>query len=137
MGIPTTRSSWRNDVAHPDDVLSELVRERGRALTAYARLFTGTWPPRRTFSTTPSCKVFGRMRSGFAPEVAEAYVRSAIASLYVDSFRRRRRWRDREHLLAVDLPATDRRGCAARPPRGADDARSPGARVRGSSLLWT
>jgi RNA polymerase sigma-70 factor (ECF subfamily) len=83
-----------------DDVLADLVARRWRDLVAYAALCTGDLAAAEDLVHDALVKVFGRMRAGFEPDVAEAYVRTAIVSLYVDSFRRRRLWRERAHLVA-------------------------------------
>ncbi|WP_149203679.1 RNA polymerase sigma factor [Actinotalea subterranea] len=88
-------------MAHPgDQVLAELARERGGDLTAYAYLLTGDVAAAQDLVQDAFVKVFGRLRTGFTPEVAEAYVRRTILTLYVDDFRRRRRWTAVTHLVA-------------------------------------
>ena len=91
-------------VARADQVLADLTARRGRDLTAYAALYTGDLSSAEDLVHDALIKVFGRMRAGFEPDVAEAYVRRAIVTLYVDSFRRRRLWRERAHLLLADAP---------------------------------
>ncbi|HUX70873.1 MAG TPA: sigma-70 family RNA polymerase sigma factor [Cellulomonadaceae bacterium] len=86
---------------HGDDVLSDLVRRRGRQLTGYAYLLTGDVASAQDLVQDALVKVFLRTRTGFAPESAEAYVRRAIIGVYVDGFRRRRRWMSVRHLVAV------------------------------------
>ncbi|MCV2394908.1 sigma-70 family RNA polymerase sigma factor [Actinotalea sp. M2MS4P-6] len=87
-------------MSHTDEVLVELARERGRDLVAYAYLFTGDHASAQDLVQDAFVKVFGRLRAGFTPDTAEAYVRRAIATLYVDGFRRQRRWAERKHLVA-------------------------------------
>ena len=87
---------------HPADrALSDLVRERGRHLTSYAFLLTGDSAAAQDLVQDALIKVFLRSRPGFQPDVAEAYVRRAILTLFVDGFRRRRRWDARLHLVAA------------------------------------
>ena len=82
-----------------DRVLGDLARERGKALTGYAYLLTGESAAAQDLVQDAFVKVFAHMRSGFAPEVAEAYVRRAILTLYIDGFRRRQRWAAVRHLV--------------------------------------
>jgi RNA polymerase sigma-70 factor (ECF subfamily) len=74
-----------------DQVLSDLVQQRGRQLTSYAYLLTGDVAAAQDLVQDALVKVFLRTRTGFTPDVAEAYVRRSIMSCYVDSYRRRRR----------------------------------------------
>ena len=84
-----------------DRVLEQLVRERGAELVAYATMIAGgDRATAQDLVQDAIVRVFGRMRTGFSPDVAEAYVRRAIVNGYVDSFRRRRRFRERVHLVA-------------------------------------
>lgn len=89
-----------------DELLAELARERGAALTRYAYLLTGDRTAAQDLVQDALVKVFGRLRVGFAPDDAEAYVRRAILSLYVDGYRRRRSWSAVRHLVATQ-DATD------------------------------
>lgn len=84
-----------------DQVLSELVRDRGRQLTSYAFLYTGDVAAAQDLVQDALVKVFLRTRQGFTPDVAEAYVRRSIMALYVDGFRRRRRWAALRPMVAA------------------------------------
>jgi RNA polymerase sigma factor (sigma-70 family) len=84
-----------------DEVLSDLVRQRGRQLTGYAYLFTGDVAAAQDLVQDALIKVFLRTRAGFTPDVAEAYVRRSIVGLYVDGFRRRRKWALLRPLVAT------------------------------------
>ena len=91
-----------------DQVLAELAQERGGDLTAFAYLLTGDLPSAQDLVQDALVKVFGRLRTGFTPETAEAYVRRTIVTLHVDGFRRGRRWRGVRHLLvSPDQPPVD------------------------------
>lgn len=82
-----------------DQTLEALARDRGADLIAYATLLTGgDRAAAQDLVQDAFVKVFGRLRTGFAPDVAEAYVRRAILTRYVDGFRRRRLWRSVRHL---------------------------------------
>lgn len=98
-----------------DQVLADLARERGNDLIAYAYLLAGDHAAAQDLVQDAFVKVFGRLRNGFTPDVAEAYVRRTIVTTYVDGYRRRRRWSSVQHLLttdpvdaADDEPTTDR-----------------------------
>ena len=95
--------------------LAELAAARGRALTGYAFLLTGEAEAAQDLVQDAFVKVFARSRNGSSADVAEAYVRSAILTLYVDGYRRRQRWASVRHLLATaeqgagpDLAAAER-----------------------------
>lgn len=104
----TTREGW-------ESVLATLVAERGDALTRYAYVLCGDPDDAADLVQSGLVATFGRLRNGFAIERAEAYVRRAIASAYIDRGRRTTRWRATAHLHAapeqVDGPdaAADRR----------------------------
>jgi RNA polymerase sigma-70 factor (ECF subfamily) len=94
-----------------DEVLTRLARERGRELVAYAYMFTGDLAAAQDLVQDAFVKVFSRFRTGFDLVAAETYTRRTIATLYVDGYRRSRRWAAVEHLLVepvvVDVdPAT-------------------------------
>lgn len=89
------------------DAMVALATARGRALTGYAYLLTGSVHDAEDLVQEALLRVFLR-RPGSEP-VTEAYVRRAILNLYVDGHRRRRRWRAVQHLLVRDDvgPAAD------------------------------
>lgn len=90
-----------------DRTLEVLARDRGADLLAYATLITGgDRAAAQDLVQDAIVRVFGRMRTGFTPDVAEAYVRRAIVNAYVDWFRKRRGFADRRHLVAVRDGAT-------------------------------
>jgi RNA polymerase sigma factor (sigma-70 family) len=74
-------------------VVSELVAERGEALVRYATLLCGDRETGADLVQDALVKTFGRLRNGFAVSSAEAYVRRAILTTYLDLGRRRTRWR--------------------------------------------
>ncbi len=82
-----------------DDVLATLARERGRALFGYAYLLTGQVHAAEDLVQEALVRTFARRRAGFTPDSAEAYVRRAILSTFLDDARRRRRWSGIRHLL--------------------------------------
>jgi len=85
-----------------DELLARLARERGRELVAYAFLFTGDQAAAQDLVQDAFVKVFGRFRAGHDATSAEAYTRRTIATLYIDGYRRRRRYAGLEHLLVED-----------------------------------
>nr|WP_168626928.1 MULTISPECIES: sigma-70 family RNA polymerase sigma factor [unclassified Cryobacterium] len=84
-----------------EEVVTRLVAERGDALTRYAYLISGSADDAADLVQDALVKTFGRLRNGFTVASAEAYVRRAILNTYLDTGRRRSRWRRIEHLTAV------------------------------------
>ncbi|MCR6689135.1 sigma-70 family RNA polymerase sigma factor [Cellulomonas sp.] len=84
-----------------DGVLDELVRDRGRALVGHAYLLTGDLREAEDLVQDALVKVFSGRRPAAEVESAEAYVRRAIHTLYIDGFRRRRHWATIRHLHAA------------------------------------
>lgn len=80
------------------DVLATLVAERGDALARYAYVLCGDPDDAADLVQSGLVATFGRLRNGFAIDRAEAYVRKAIASAYIDRGRRASRWRATAHL---------------------------------------
>ena len=83
----------------PDDVLTVLARERGRALFGYAYLLSGDRHAAEDLVQEALVRTFARRRTGFTPDHAEAYVRRAILTAFLDGARRRARWAGVRHLL--------------------------------------
>lgn len=97
-----------------EDSLTELVRTRGTDLTAYAYVMTGDIASAQDLTQEALLRVFVRTRKGWAPDVAEAYVRRTITTLYIDGYRHRRHARSVEHLFRPEethepVEAADRR----------------------------
>jgi RNA polymerase sigma factor (sigma-70 family) len=84
-----------------EDVLDRLVRERGPALVGRAYLLTGDLREAEDLVQDALVKVFARGRPAAEIQSAEAYVRTAIHTIYVDGFRRRRHWATIRHLAAL------------------------------------
>lgn len=94
-------------MAWQDEAIAAVAAERGRALVGYAYLFTGSVPAAEDLVQEALVRTFLRARSGTPlrdPVAAEGYVRRTIATMYVDDYRRRRRWT----ALVPRLAATDR-----------------------------
>ncbi len=91
--MPTQQAEWER-------TLATLVAERGDALTRYAYVLCGNADDAADLVQSGLVATFGRLRNGFAIERAEAYVRRAIASAWLDRGRRAARWRAAAPLLA-------------------------------------
>ncbi|EPR75909.1 putative RNA polymerase sigma factor [Leifsonia rubra CMS 76R] len=89
-----------NTPARWEDVVTQLVAERGEALTRYAYLISGNREDASDLVHDALVKTFGRLRNGFTIVSAEAYVRRAILNTYLDRGRRISRWRKIAHLTA-------------------------------------
>ena len=88
---------WRR---RADDALVMLTRDRWRTLTGYAYLLAGDRQEAEDLVQEALVRTFARARS-INPAAMEGYVRRAIFTVYIDGHRRRRRWRDRMHLLVA------------------------------------
>lgn len=88
-----------------DQVLDEVMRTRRHALVGYASLFTLDRVAAEDLVQEALVRTFARPRSLPDAVSAEAYVRSAIRSSFLDGTRRRRTWAGREHLFAVPARA--------------------------------
>jgi RNA polymerase sigma factor (sigma-70 family) len=87
-----------------DEELGTLARERGPALVAYAYLLTGDLSAAQDLVQDALVKTFSRRRSGTEVEWLEAYVRRTILNVYLDGYRRSRRWAARMHLVVDQAP---------------------------------
>lgn len=81
-----------------EDEMGELVRTRHRALLGYAYLLSSDLREAEDLVQDALVKVFSR-RSVPREGAAEGYVRRAIFTLYLDAYRRRRRWTGIKHLV--------------------------------------
>jgi len=73
-------------------LLDELLRDRGPALIGYAALLTGDRVSAEDLVHDAVVRTFGRPRSFPSLNAADAYVRRAIATTFVDRARSKRRW---------------------------------------------
>jgi RNA polymerase sigma-70 factor (ECF subfamily) len=89
-------------VAGWEQVLDELVRTRGAALVRYATLLTGDARAGEDLVQDALVRCFGSGRTLRETEAAEAYVRRAVLTIFLDGHRRRQRWTARLHLVARD-----------------------------------
>jgi RNA polymerase sigma factor (sigma-70 family) len=87
-----------------DDVATQLVAERGDALTRYAFLLTGDADDAADLVQDALVRTFGSPRFQLTLPRAEAYVRRAILNAVIDRSRRGVTWRRVRHLA---VPAAD------------------------------
>jgi len=73
-------------------LLEELLRERRPALIGYAALLTGDRGEAEDLVHDAVVRTFGRPRSFPSLNAADAYVRRAVASAFIDRMRSRRSW---------------------------------------------
>jgi len=92
--VPDNSPRW-------EQVVVQLVAERGDALTRYAFFVSGSRDDAADLVQDALVKTFGRLRNGFTVASAEAYVRRAILNTYLDTGRRTTRWRKIAHLSAT------------------------------------
>ena len=85
-----------------EQALVGLIRDRGEALTRYAFLLTGDVAAAQDLVQDALVKVFVRTRSGFVPDVMEAYLRRTIVNVYLDGRRRGKQWTEVQHLIVGD-----------------------------------
>lgn len=93
-------------MATGDDIVETLIIERGKALTGYAYLLCGDVHEAEDLVQDALVKTFTRRRAGLHLDSAEAYVRRAVLTLYLDGWRRRKRWAGR-WPVAADPGAVD------------------------------
>jgi len=77
-------------VARWEPILDEVMRERGSGLLAYARLLTGNDADAEDVLQDALVRSFSRGRQFTHVNAAEAYVRRAIPSVFIDRLRHRR-----------------------------------------------
>ncbi|WP_062521833.1 sigma-70 family RNA polymerase sigma factor [Demequina silvatica] len=93
-------SEWR-------EIMAQLVRDRERALLGYAYVVCGDGAMAQDLVQDALVRTFSRPRPGLTAVKAEAYVRRAITSVYIDGYRRDQRWRRVEHLFRPAPAAVD------------------------------
>jgi len=99
-------------VARWEPILDEVMRERAPRLLAYANLLTGDATEAQDVLQDALVRTFSRGRAFDNANLAEAYVRRAIPSVFIDRLRKRRAAeRAHERDVAIggrDVPVTDR-----------------------------
>jgi RNA polymerase sigma factor (sigma-70 family) len=96
-------------VAAWQGLLEELIRDRRPALIGYAALLTGDRGEAEDLVHDAVVRTFGRPRSFPNVNAADAYVRRAIASAFIDRIRSKRAWQTASPRLAAGsaAPADD------------------------------
>jgi len=99
-------------MARWEPVLDEVMRERSPRLLAYAALLTGDQAEAQDVVQEALVRSFSRGRAFENANVAEAYVRRAIPSVFIDRLRKRKA-AERAHNRDVaigrrDVPTPDR-----------------------------
>lgn len=89
-------------MAGADDVVAALARERWRALVGYGYVLSGSMAEAEDLAQEALVRTVVRARDGVDLESAEAYVRRAMTTLYLDRGRRTTRWGRVRHLVAVE-----------------------------------
>lgn len=108
--------------------MEDLVRDRERALLGYAYLVCGDSTQAQDLVQDALVRTFSKPRPGLTVLKAEAYVRRAITSAYIDLYRRRQRWARVQHLFrpgertedsigVIDIGADVADAIASLPPR--------------------
>ncbi|GAA1526928.1 RNA polymerase sigma factor (sigma-70 family) [Agromyces terreus] len=87
-----------------DDVATQLVVERGDALTRYAYLLTGDADDAADLVQDALVRTFGSPRFQLTLPRAEAYVRRAVLNAVIDRSRRDGTWRRVRHLAVAPAP---------------------------------
>lgn len=88
-------------------LLEQLVRERRPMLIGYAALLTGSRDEAEDLVHDALVRTFGRLRSFPSLNAADAYVRRAISSAFIDRVRSERSGRDAMPRLVAGDPAPD------------------------------
>jgi len=89
------------------DIMERLVRDRERALLGYAYLLCGDSNRAQDLVQDALVRTFSRERHGLTTRTAEAYVRRAVTSVFIDQYRRSQRWDRVQHLFREEEPARD------------------------------
>jgi RNA polymerase sigma factor (sigma-70 family) len=121
-------TAWR-------ETMETLVRDRERALLGYAYLVCGDPHRAQDLVQEALVRTFARERSGLTAVKAEAYVRRAIATAYIDQYRRARRWDGVRHLFNDDAVTRDVMGMVEAGSDVADALATLPPRVRACVVL--
>lgn len=89
-------------MANWEPVLEQVMRERSAGLLAYARLLTGSDAEAQDVLQDALVKSFSKGRSFPNANTAEAYVRRAIPTVFIDGLRKRKA-AQRAHDQVVDV----------------------------------
>jgi RNA polymerase sigma factor (sigma-70 family) len=95
-------------VTHWEPILDEVMRDRAPRLLAYAALVTGNDAEAHDVLQDALVRSFSKRRQFAHVNAAEAYVRRAIPSVYLDSLRKRNsRQRSHDRSFARDSAGPD------------------------------
>lgn len=94
-------------MAEWQETMEQLVRDRERALLGYAYLVCGDPHRSQDLVQEALVRTFSRERRGLTAVKAEAYVRRAITSVFIDQYRRGQRWERVSHLFRPQDALTD------------------------------
>lgn len=90
-----------------DDALAEFVRDRGAALLKHATLLVGSRRGAEDLVQDALVKVFAGRRGRIRDlDNLEAYVRRTVLTIFLDSYRKHRRWVKVRHLFAEPDPGS-------------------------------
>lgn len=90
-----------------DPLLEQLCRERYGSLVALATMLTGSRESAPDLVHEAIISVFGKRRSFPSLNAADAYVRTAIASRYIDAGKKASNRRASEQRFAAQAPSVD------------------------------
>jgi len=87
--------------------MEALVRDRERALVSYAYMVCGNADHAQDLVQDALVRTFSRPRPALSAVKAEAYVRRAITTIYIDHYRRAQRWQRVQHLFRPGASVED------------------------------
>lgn len=117
------------------ETMETLVRDRERALLGYAYLMCGDPYRAQDLVQDALVRTFAHERRGLTAVKAEAYVRRAIASSFIDQYRRAKRWEGVRHLFRDEAVARDVMGIVEAGSDVADALTTLPPRVRACVVL--
>ncbi|MGC4175412.1 sigma-70 family RNA polymerase sigma factor [Demequina sp.] len=91
-------------MAHWEPILDQVMRERAARLLAYAAMVTGDDAEAHDVLQEALVRSFSKRRAFAHVNAAEAYVRRAIPTVYLDGLRKRKS-RERNHARAYERDA--------------------------------
>ncbi|MDN4472095.1 SigE family RNA polymerase sigma factor [Demequina zhanjiangensis] len=121
-------SDWRA-------TMEQLVRTRERALLGYAYLVCGDPVQAQDLVQDALVKTFAKPRAGLEIDKAEAYVRRAITTVFIDQYRRGQRWQKVRHLFQPEEVGGDEFAPIDAGAEVADALRTLPPRVRACVVL--
>ncbi len=92
-------------MANWNEILDQLVRERGSSLVGYGYILTGNSRDAEDLFHDAVVRTFSKGKGTVSLAQAEAYVRRAMLSAHIDAGRREKSWRSVFHLFRRDAEA--------------------------------